>query len=338
MTSSPSNDSVLQNAMAEIRAELELAKVQAQNLAQESLSANTQRLYESDWRGFLAWVQRAQVGNTELCAIPATYETLALYIGPHVDIKPSTLAGRLAAIRLMHRWSGYESLFEKASSLSAVYIGYKRRWAQRRPSKSPQSAATESIVQALVDDQSADTLIGLRDRALPLVGFDAALRRSELVGLDVRHIDAHVEGLELHLFCAKSDKNADGSAAYLQTRPGSIYCPVRAVLDWLGAANISEGAIFRQLHRCGKSLRLGVERLSDKTVYTLVKGTAAELGVPGRFDAHSVRRGLTTSALQTKQDIGTVQEHVLHKNISTTSCCNEQVTAFNAHPGKPLLI
>ena len=81
----PSADSVAQNTMAEIRAELELARAEAQQLARESLSENTRRLYESDWQGFLGWVQRALQANPDLSALPASDETLALYVGAIED-------------------------------------------------------------------------------------------------------------------------------------------------------------------------------------------------------------------------------------------------------------
>jgi len=251
----PSVDSVAQNTMAEIRAELELARAEAQQLA--------------DWRGFLAWVQRAQTAKPELCALPATDETLALYVGAHVKMKTSSIARRLAAIRLMHRWSGYESPFEPAPSFTAVYTGYKRRWAQGRPSCEPQAAATEAIVRALVEEQPANTLIGLRNRALLLVGFDAALRRSELVALDVEHIRSYPEGIELFLPVSKSDQAGHGSTALVLARAQSPYCPVRALISWLDATGISCGAVFRRLHRRGTTLHLGHERLSGKAVYRI---------------------------------------------------------------------
>ena len=330
-------DSVAQNPIAQIQAELELARAQAEELAQESLSANTRRLYESDWQGFLGWVQRAQQASPDLCALPATDETLALYVGHEIDTSPSTLARRLAAIRLMHRWSGLDSPFDAAPSFTAVYTGYKRRWATRQPATTPQSAATDAIVRTLADAWSEDSLIARRNRVLLLVGFDTALRRSELVGIDVKHLAAHPEGLEIHIPRSKSDQTGQGAVAYLLARPESAYCPVSALVAWLEAAAITDGAVFRRLHRCGSALRLGTERLSDKAVYRVVKETARDCGVAGRFGAHSLRRGLITSALQDQQAIGAVQEHARHRNLATTSRYNERATGFDAHPGKRLL-
>lgn len=337
MDTHPSADSVSRNPIAQIQAELELARAQAQDLAQESLSANTRRLYEADWQAFLDWVQRAQHARPELCALPTTDETLALYVGHEIDSAPSTLARRLAAIRLMHRWSGHDSPFDTAPTFTAVYTGYKRRWARRQPSSTPQTAATDTIVRTLADAWSAESLIARRNRALLLVGFDTAFRRSELVGIDIEHLAIHPDGLEIHIPHSKSDQTGDGAVACLLARPDSAYCPVNALAAWLDAAAITEGPVFRRLHRCGNELRLGPERLSDKAVYRLVKDTARDCGVAGRFGAHSLRRGLITSALQDQQAIGAVQEHARHRNLATTSRYNERAKGFDSHPGKRLL-
>jgi len=338
MDTPPSADFVSKNPIAQIQAELELARAHANDLARESLSENTRRLYESDWQGFLAWVVRAQQANSALSALPATDETLALYVGAEIDTSPSTLARRLAAIRLMHRWSGFESPFDTAPSFSAVYTGYKRRWANRQPANTPQTAATESIIRTLADAWAGDSLMAKRNRALLLVGFDSALRRSELVGIDVEHLAAHPEGLEVHIPHSKADQTGDGAETYLLARPDSPYCPVVALATWVDAAGVQNGPVFRRLHRCGCELRLGIERLSDKAVYRLVKETAEQCGVVGRFGAHSLRRGLITSALQDHQNIGAVQKHVRHRNLATTSRYNERTKGFDAHPGKRLLI
>ncbi|MFK8083782.1 MAG: site-specific integrase [Granulosicoccus sp.] len=337
MDTSPSTDSVSQNPIAEIRAELELAKAEAQNLAQESLAVNTRRLFVSDWQGFLAWVHRAQQANNSLSALPATDEMLALYVGREIGTSPSTLARRLSAIRLMHRWAGFDSPFDSAPSITAVYAGFKRRWANRQPTTTPQAAATESIIRTLADAWTGQSLLDMRNYALLLVGFDSALRRSELVGVDVEHLASHPKGLEIHVPVSKTDQTGEGTEAYLLARPDTPYCPVAALANWIDAAGIESGAAFRRLHRCGSEHRLGKERLSDKAVYRLVKETAALCGVPGRFGAHSLRRGLITSALKNKHELAAVRDHARHKNISTTSRYSEHVKGFDAHPGKLLL-
>ena len=131
------------------------------------------------------------------------------------------------------------------------------------------------------------------NRALLLVCFDSALRRSELVEKNLEHLASHPEGLEIHISQSKSYQTGQGAAAYLLARPDSTYYPVTAL-----AAGVHEGPAFRRLYQCGLELRLCTERLSDKAVYRVVMDTAKNCSVKGRFGAHSLRRGLITSAQQ----------------------------------------
>jgi hypothetical protein len=62
---------------------------------------------------------------------------------------------------------------------------------------------------------------------------------------------------------------------------GSIACPVSAVSEWLAAASIVEGPVFRQV---GKGGRLLPRRLSPQNVALIVKAYAKRLGLdPGAF-------------------------------------------------------
>lgn len=307
MSSLSITDSVSQNAIAEIHTELELAKVEAQNLAQESMSVNTRRLYESDWQGFLACVHRAQQANKSLSAQPATDETLVLYAGYEIGTSTLTLARRLSAIRLMHRRAAFGSPFDIAPIFTAVYACFKLRWANRQPTFTPQ--ATESAIRTLVDAWTGERLLDIRNRALLLVGFYSTLPRSEPVGIDVEHFASHPEGLEVHTPVSKTDRTGEVAVAYLLACPDSPHCPIAALANWIDASGIEDGPVFRRLHRCGSEFRLGV---------------------------HSLRRGLITSDLQNKHDLAAVRDHARHKNISTISRYSELLAGFDAHLGKLL--
>jgi hypothetical protein len=71
-------------------------------------------------------------------------------------------------------------------------------------------------------------------------------------------------------------------------------CPVAAVRDWLAAASIPEGPVFRPV---GKGGRLLLNRLSAQNVALIVKAYAARRGLDAAvFSGHSVRSGFLTSA------------------------------------------
>jgi integrase len=153
------------------------------------------------------------------------------------------------------------------------------------------SAATADKVLAMVAGNGG-SLAGKRDRALLLLGFALAARRSELVALDVADLEERPEGLRVTIRRSKTDQEAAG--AVVAVCRGSIACPVNAVRDWLAAAGINDGAVFR---RVGKGGRLLPDRLRSQSVASIVKTYAARLGLDAdAFSGHSLRSGFLTSA------------------------------------------
>ena len=110
-------------------------------------------------------------------------------------------------------------------------------------------------------------LQGTRDRALLLLGFAGAFRRSELVALDVADLVEETEdGFKITIRRSKTDQGGHGVTITIAR--GVTTCPVKAVKAWLLAAGNSEGPLFRPVAKGG---RLGAQRLTDKSVCDLVK-------------------------------------------------------------------
>jgi integrase len=109
-------------------------------------------------------------------------------------------------------------------------------------------ALTTAEIRALVRTCGPD-LAGLRDRALLLLGYAGALRRSELVGVDAEHLRFHSEALEVLLPRSKGDPDGEGQRISIGRGKGRDTCPVRAVEDWLRAAAIRFGPVFRMVSR-----------------------------------------------------------------------------------------
>lgn len=90
----------------------------------------------------------------------------------------------------------------------------------------------------------------MRDRALLLVGFVGAFRRSELVALHVDDVAEERQGLVITVRHSKTDQDGVGQLRAIPYSAGDA-CPVRALRAWLEAAAITEG-------RCsGQSIGLG---------------------------------------------------------------------------------
>jgi integrase len=148
------------------------------------------------------------------------------------------------------------------------------------------------------------TVKGARDRALLLLGFASALRRSELVALDVPDLEACAEGVVLTIGHFKTDQESAGRIVGVPYATDAAICPVRAQQHYLDAAEITSGAIFRRLDKLGRVLG----RLTPQSVALLVKAAAfADASARGlsssearelaaHYGSPSLRAGYATAA------------------------------------------
>ena len=132
----------------------------------------------------------------------------------------------------------------------------------------------------------------MRDRALLLLGFAGAFRRSELVALDVADIAETETGLLVMIRRSKTDQ--DGEGVTIAIARGDVACPARALREWLDAAGIEAGPIFKPINKAGT---VSGERLTDRSVANIVKAHAERAGFDANlFSGHSLRSGFLTSA------------------------------------------
>ncbi|MCC6874246.1 MAG: site-specific integrase [Sandaracinaceae bacterium] len=201
----------------------------------------------------------------------------------------ATLAQALAAIGEAHRAMGHPPL-RSAPELREVWKGIRRTLGAAPRRVAPLVVAE---LRQLGGVLAPDSRIGRRDRALLMVGFAAALRRSEIVALDVPDLDFTADGLEVWLGRSKTDQEGQGARVGVPFGSDRATCPVRALRAWLEDAGLADGAVFRSVSRHG---RLG-GRLSDRDVARIVQRTALRAGLdPARYAGHSLRAGLATSA------------------------------------------
>jgi integrase len=129
------------------------------------------------------------------------------------------------------------------------------------------------------------TLIGLRDRAMLLVGYAAGLRPSELVSLDVSDLTVVEDGLAMSLMRGR---------IVIPYGVDPDLCPVLAWEDWEAAAGLTAGPAFRSIDRDG---RLGLTRLGEKAITRMVQRAAERAGLDeSRYSALSLRLGMLASA------------------------------------------
>jgi site-specific recombinase XerD len=169
---------------------------------EQAKNPNTERAYRSDWADFEAFCKPRQ-----LKTMPADAGTVAQYISKLAQrgLKASTIQRRLVTIDQAHRRRNFDAPSETAM-VRVVFGGIQRQLGTKPDAKAP----------LLVDELDAmlaalpTNLLGLRDKALLLLGFAGAFRRSELVGIDVEHVERRDEGLVVHLGRTKTDPEGRG--------------------------------------------------------------------------------------------------------------------------------
>jgi site-specific recombinase XerD len=296
----------------------------AVDLARAEKAASTRRAYGIDFRIFKAWCDVRGVA-----ALPAAPETVAAYLGAHAGTsKASTLGRRVAAIRYAHKLAGL-ALPTDAEGVKATMRGIRRTFGSARVRKAPAVAAKMHSMVATTPDK----LSGLRDRALLLLGFAGAFRRSELVALDVADIAETETGLLVTIRRGKTDQ--EGAGRTIAIPRGDVACPVKALRAWLEAAAIDAGPIFRPIDRAGT---VRASRLTCRSVANFVKAYAARAGLDAStFSGHSLRSGFLTSAAAKGASIFKMMDQSGHKSVDTLRGYVRDAELFKDHAGAGLL-
>ncbi|SHH61930.1 Site-specific recombinase XerD [Bradyrhizobium erythrophlei] len=294
------------------------------DLAKAEKALSTRKAYGTDFRLFKVYCDAKGVR-----ALPATTETVAAYIAAEAKTaKPSTIGRRVAAIRYAHKLAGLETPTD-AEGVKATMRGIRRTFGGARNKKAPAVAAKMHSMVAT----APDGLAGLRDRALLLLGFAGAFRRSELVALDVADIEETETGLLVRIRGSKTDQERQGVTIAIAR--GDIACPVKALRAWLDTAGIDSGPIFRPIDKAGT---VRPSRLTCRSVANIVKAYAGRAGFDSStFSGHSLRSGFLTSAAGKGASIFKMMDVSRHKSVETLRGYVRDAELFKDHAGAGLL-
>jgi len=298
----------------------------ARTYVEAASSANTRKAYTSDWKHFSAWCRRSG-----LTPLPPHPQTVGLYItacasgAAERGMKAnsvSTIERRLSSLSWNYAQRGL-TLDRKDRHIATVLSGIRKTHA--RPPVQKEAVLAEDII-AMIETLDRGTLRGMRDRAMLLVGYAGGLRRSEIVGLDLKPDQTEdgrgwIEILDKGMLVTLRGKTGWRE---VEVGPGSsdATCPVAAVEAWIKFARLAHGPLFRRVTGQGKAV--GSERLNDKEVARLVKRSAMAAGVRGdlseierafKFSGHSLRAGLASSA---EVDERYVQKQLGHVSAEMT--------------------
>lgn len=261
-----------------------------------ALADNTRKGYKSDLIHFLSW------GGT----IPTTPEIICHYLVTYAELlSPATLSRHVVSISRAHTSRSIDSP-TKSDLVKTTLRGIKRTVSTKQRQVKP------VLKNNLLDMVAGlDGVKGCRDRALLLLGFAGAFRRSELVGLQYADIEFVEQGLVVHLSKSKTDQEGLGRKVAIPFARG-VVCPVLALKNWLELSNITDGPIFRPVSRHGQ---IENATLSTQAVAIIVKERVSAIGLDeSQFAGHSLRAGLVTSAAQAGVSSWKIRQQTGHKS------------------------
>lgn len=269
-----------------------------------SLAENSCRAYQADLRHFIEW------GGV----VPASPELLANYLAAYADQNAAaTLARRLVSISKAHTAQGFLSP-ANTELVRATLRGIRHTHGSSQRQVAP--VVREDVLQMVAGLAGTK---GIRDRALLLIGFAGAFRRSELVSLSVADIEYEQQGMLIHLRFSKTDPEGHGRKVAIPYARGAV-CPVLSLQRWLEISGITEGPIFRAINRHSV---VSESALTPQSIALIVKERAKAVGLDStKYSGHSLRAGLVTSAARAgvsswkiRQQTGHRSDAMLHRYI-----------------------
>ncbi len=298
---------------------------------------NTRRAYRAAVRAWCAWCARH-----DLPPLPASGQDVAAFLAGERGRKlsPETLKLRRAAIRYLHRAAGCPVPTDDVC-VSETMAGITRDAARKGVVPRKKVAATATILRRLMAPIGGD-LRGLRDRAILLVGFAGALRRSELAAIRFEHLEKTDRGIRLTLPQTKGEQT-DAVTVPLPYGDTEL-CPVHALEAWQQAAGLTEGPIFRRIWLPPRPRptatceppplpRIGTQAISPQTVAQIVQARAMAAGF-GRRDlgGHSLKRGALTTGMDRGVHPAKLKRLGRHKSFDVLGEYLEFGDLFEGHP------
>jgi integrase len=322
-----SHDLLLPDGQGRELAYLDPLAKQARRFIEAAKAESTRRAYRSDWRHFETWCQ-----SRGLEFLPARPETVTLYVTAlAADHKPATLTRKLTSITKAHQAAGLPSpATMQHAVVSEAMKGIRRALGTAQPGKEP--LLTADLVSML--EGLDDGLLGLRDRALLLVGFAGGFRRSELANLNAGDITETEDGLVIRVRRSKTDPEGKGATVALPHGSAAATCPVRSFRAWIAAAAITTGPVFRAVDRHG---RVAPGRLDPGSIARVVKRAAGTAGLdPAVYAGHSLRAGFATQAFLNGVAEVSIMRQTRHKSLNTLRKYIRDRSLFRDNPAAKL--
>lgn len=195
------------------------------------------------------------------------------------------------------------------------------------PQRRAPALLAEDLAKAVALAAAQPGLRGLRDRALLLLGWTCALRRSELAAVRCEHLRAAATGgWELLVPRSKADRRREGRAIPIWPAQDAQLDALAAVEEWKRAAGIGDGPLFRRIRADGG---VGDEALDPTSVYLVLRRYPVRPGL----SPHSLRAGYVTSARLAGADLDQIAVVSRHRSLEMVRRYVRDIDARRQGPG-----
>jgi integrase len=268
----------------------------------------------------------------KLSSLPATPLVVAAYLADLADegYKVSTIDRALAAIAQAHKMAHHPSPRGTPEVLSTLR-GIHHRLGTAQTRKAPLlSADLKKVLRAMPEG-----LASARTRALLLVGWAGAFRRSELVALNVEDVEFVEQGLEITIRRSKTDQSGAGRKIGITRSDRADVDTAICLRRWLEVAKITSGPLFREVDRWG---HVSDQALTDRSVARLIKSACVRVGIdPTPYSGHSLRSGFVTSAAQAGHNERAIMAQTGHISVTMLRRYIRDADLFKENAGSGLL-
>lgn len=317
------DDSSSQLTLFDLGVDMKHLRARRDELLQGVESINTRKAYEQAWKQFDAWCK-----NAGRLALPASTETISLHLTSLIDSgkRISTAELRLSGIAWMHRRSGFPS--PVVPQLRSVLTGARCSLKEAPGGKSAMTVEELRLISEALNDGS---LLGVRDRALIVLGFATGLRRSELSALNMSDIKFVPQGVAVQVRHSKTDQKAVGRTIGIFPGKRASTCPVRLLKAWLKVRGSAPGGLFLASLCDGSAFT--ERRILGNTVLQVVKRAVVRADLdPAKFGAHSLRSGCVTAGVNGGAGELQIMQRTGHKSIQTLKRYFRPASAFSSNP------
>jgi site-specific recombinase XerD len=330
-------DALTDGALPDYDGTLVTAERASKTYSRAAKAVNTRRTYRSVVRSWCSWTARHGIP-----ALPARSEDVAAYLADLALQKkrPATVDIHRAALRYLHHIA--QVPVPTSHALVSETVAGIRRTSTGHGSRQVKGLTWDLLSDVIEQIDTRET-VGVRDKAILLLGFAGALRRSEVAALCLENVALDDDGMRIRLDRSKGDRTSQGVEVAIP-RGVTGLCPVRAYEAWLRKAQLKEtkGPVFRRVWLPPVSEpgdpplapSMGSEALSDRSVARIIQKRCLDAGLVGDFSGHSLRRGAITTGARDGIDLVSLKRFSRHQTFGVVEKYIEVEDAMTKHPGR----